>query len=190
MTSWRCVVYSGMRRVTMECGFARHRIEFDTAAETPMANGQRLTFRIVGGRVFGADGQASECWRFLGDVQLQVDARREGKGRGYEPRPLQLRIPRESEGPWPMVNPGSGLELVASGRSNSEAAVQSAPDLAARMRIDGAALADNPLPRGGSRPCPIPDPHIRATGSFCDARSLRRRRVSSTVGSWLVSRCV
>jgi sulfate transport system ATP-binding protein len=51
----------GMRRVTMECGLSRHRVEFDLQAEKPIATGERLAFRVVGGRVFGgADGQASE----------------------------------------------------------------------------------------------------------------------------------
>lgn len=51
----------GMRRVTIECGLGKHRVEFDTVAETPIQVGQRLAVRVVGGRVFGgADGQVSE----------------------------------------------------------------------------------------------------------------------------------
>jgi sulfate transport system ATP-binding protein len=46
----------GMRRVTMECGMARYRIEFDAPAETPIQASQRVTIRITGGRVY-ADGQ-------------------------------------------------------------------------------------------------------------------------------------
>lgn len=44
----------GFRRVTIECGLARHRIEFDAPAEIPISNSQRLTIRIIGGRVYGS----------------------------------------------------------------------------------------------------------------------------------------
>ena len=51
----------GMRRVTIECGLAKHRVELDLAADTAITAGRRLSVRIVGGRVFGgADGQVSE----------------------------------------------------------------------------------------------------------------------------------
>ena len=52
----------GMRRVAIECGLARHRIEFDAPAEVPIALSQRLTIRIVGGRVYGGreEGYESE----------------------------------------------------------------------------------------------------------------------------------
>jgi sulfate transport system ATP-binding protein len=52
----------GMRRITIECGLARHRIEFDAPAEAPIETSQRLTIRIAGGRVFeaGAEGYESE----------------------------------------------------------------------------------------------------------------------------------
>jgi hypothetical protein len=52
----------GMRRVTIECGLARHRIEFDAPAEAPIETSQRLTIRIAGGRAFeaGAEGYESE----------------------------------------------------------------------------------------------------------------------------------
>jgi sulfate transport system ATP-binding protein len=49
----------GMRRVTIECGLARHRIEFDAPAETAISLSQRLTIRIIGGTVFG-DGEGYE----------------------------------------------------------------------------------------------------------------------------------
>ena len=47
----------GMRRVTIECGLARHRIEFDAPAEIPIANSQRLQVRVIGGRVYGAGSE-------------------------------------------------------------------------------------------------------------------------------------
>ncbi|HEV7690484.1 MAG TPA: sulfate/molybdate ABC transporter ATP-binding protein [Hyphomonadaceae bacterium] len=47
----------GMRRVTIECGLARHRIEFDTLADIPTANSQRLIISITGGRVYAAGGE-------------------------------------------------------------------------------------------------------------------------------------
>lgn len=47
----------GMRRVTIECGLARHRIEFDTSADIPIANSQRLIISITGGRVYAAGGE-------------------------------------------------------------------------------------------------------------------------------------
>ncbi len=52
----------GMRRVTIECGLARHRIEFDAPAETRIQDSQRLQVRIIGGRVYGAEqeGYATE----------------------------------------------------------------------------------------------------------------------------------
>ncbi|HVY88967.1 MAG TPA: hypothetical protein VG942_08875, partial [Hyphomonadaceae bacterium] len=50
----------GMRRVTIECGLARHRIEFDAPAEIPIAGSQRLTIRVNGGRVFGAGAEGYE----------------------------------------------------------------------------------------------------------------------------------
>ena len=43
----------GMRRVTIECGLARHRIEFDAPAEITIDNSQRLTVR-AGLKVVGA----------------------------------------------------------------------------------------------------------------------------------------
>jgi len=53
----------GMRRVTIECGLARHRIEFDAPAEIPIENTQRLTIRITGGRVFGSGEEGYETER-------------------------------------------------------------------------------------------------------------------------------
>lgn len=52
----------GMRRVTIECGLARHRIEFDAVADVPIQNSQRLQIRVIGGRVYGAgqEGYATE----------------------------------------------------------------------------------------------------------------------------------
>jgi sulfate transport system ATP-binding protein len=50
----------GMRRITIEAGLGKHRIEFDAQAETPVAVGERLFVRIVGGRVYRAGGEASE----------------------------------------------------------------------------------------------------------------------------------
>jgi sulfate transport system ATP-binding protein len=52
----------GMRRVTIECGLARHRIEFDALADLPIQNSQRLQIRVIGGRVYGAgqEGYATE----------------------------------------------------------------------------------------------------------------------------------
>ena len=52
----------GMRRVTIECGLARHRIEFDASAELSIQNSQRVQVRIIGGRVYGAgqEGYATE----------------------------------------------------------------------------------------------------------------------------------
>lgn len=52
----------GMRRITIECGLARHRIEFDAPAETRIQDSQRLQIRIIGGRVYGAgqEGYATE----------------------------------------------------------------------------------------------------------------------------------
>jgi sulfate transport system ATP-binding protein len=52
----------GMRRVTIECGLARHRIEFDALADVPIQNSQRLQIRVIGGRVYGAgqEGYATE----------------------------------------------------------------------------------------------------------------------------------
>jgi sulfate/thiosulfate transport system ATP-binding protein len=47
----------GMRRVTIECGLARHRIEFDTSADIPIQNSQRLIISITGGRVYAAGGE-------------------------------------------------------------------------------------------------------------------------------------
>jgi sulfate/thiosulfate transport system ATP-binding protein len=43
----------GFRRVTLECGPEKHRIEFDVAAESGVATGQTLAVRVVAGRVFG-----------------------------------------------------------------------------------------------------------------------------------------
>ncbi len=53
----------GMRRVTIECGLARHRIEFDAPAEVPIANSQRLTIQITGGRVYGLGQEGYETER-------------------------------------------------------------------------------------------------------------------------------
>jgi len=53
----------GMRRVTIECGLARHRIEFDAPAEVPIETSQRVTIRITGGRVYGAGGEGYESER-------------------------------------------------------------------------------------------------------------------------------
>lgn len=53
----------GMRRVTIECGLARHRIEFDAPAEIPIDNSQRLIIRITGGRVFGSGEEGYETER-------------------------------------------------------------------------------------------------------------------------------
>ena len=52
----------GMRRVTIECGLARHRIEFDAVADVPIQTSQRLQIRVIGGRVYGAgqEGYATE----------------------------------------------------------------------------------------------------------------------------------
>ncbi|HEX5007325.1 MAG TPA: sulfate/molybdate ABC transporter ATP-binding protein [Hyphomonadaceae bacterium] len=53
----------GMRRVTIECGMLRHRIEFDAPAEIPIENSQRLTIQITGGRVYGAGAEGYETER-------------------------------------------------------------------------------------------------------------------------------
>ena len=53
----------GMRRVTIECGLARHRIEFDAPAEIPINNSQRLTIRVIGGRVYGSGSEGYETER-------------------------------------------------------------------------------------------------------------------------------
>ncbi|MDP3493697.1 MAG: sulfate/molybdate ABC transporter ATP-binding protein [Hyphomonadaceae bacterium] len=53
----------GMRRVTIECGLARHRIEFDAPAEVPINNSQRLTIRVIGGRVYGSGSEGYETER-------------------------------------------------------------------------------------------------------------------------------
>ncbi len=53
----------GMRRVTIECGMLRHRIEFDTPAEIPIENSQRLIIQITGGRVYGAGAEGYETER-------------------------------------------------------------------------------------------------------------------------------
>jgi sulfate/thiosulfate transport system ATP-binding protein len=52
----------GMRRVTIECGLARHRIEFDASADIPIHNSQRLTVSVTGGRVYAdsAEGYVTE----------------------------------------------------------------------------------------------------------------------------------
>jgi sulfate transport system ATP-binding protein len=52
----------GMRRVTIEVGLGKHRVEFDAPAAAPLAVGQRVPVRITEGRVFGkgAEGYASE----------------------------------------------------------------------------------------------------------------------------------
>jgi hypothetical protein len=52
-----------MRRVTIECGLARHRIEFDAPAEVPIANSQRLTIQISGGRIYGLGQEGYETER-------------------------------------------------------------------------------------------------------------------------------
>src|SRR5262245_12477389 len=53
----------GMRRVTIECGLARHRIEFDAPAEVPIQTSQRLTIRVTGGRVFASGEEGYETER-------------------------------------------------------------------------------------------------------------------------------
>jgi len=53
----------GMRRVSIECGLARHRIEFDAPAETPIANSQRVMIRVTGGTVFGSAEEGYESER-------------------------------------------------------------------------------------------------------------------------------
>ncbi|MDP3738585.1 MAG: sulfate/molybdate ABC transporter ATP-binding protein [Hyphomonadaceae bacterium] len=53
----------GMRRVTIECGMLRHRIEFDAPAENQIENSQRLTIQISGGRVYGAGAEGYETER-------------------------------------------------------------------------------------------------------------------------------
>jgi sulfate transport system ATP-binding protein len=53
----------GMRRVTIECGMLRHRIEFDAPAENPIENSQRLIIQINGGRVYGAGAEGYETER-------------------------------------------------------------------------------------------------------------------------------
>jgi hypothetical protein len=46
--------------VTIECGLARHRIEFDAPAEVPIHNSQRLQVRVIGGRVYEASAEGYE----------------------------------------------------------------------------------------------------------------------------------
>ena len=53
----------GMRRITIECGMLRHRIEFDALAEARIENSQRLTIQINGGRVYGAGAEGYETER-------------------------------------------------------------------------------------------------------------------------------
>lgn len=52
----------GLRRITIECGLARHRLEFDAPSGIPIANSQRLTVRIIGGRIYaaGSEGYVTE----------------------------------------------------------------------------------------------------------------------------------
>jgi sulfate/thiosulfate transport system ATP-binding protein len=53
----------GMRRISIECGLARHRIEFDAPADTPIAISQRMLIRVTGGTVFGDPGVGQETER-------------------------------------------------------------------------------------------------------------------------------
>ncbi|HOY76859.1 MAG TPA: sulfate/molybdate ABC transporter ATP-binding protein [Hyphomonadaceae bacterium] len=69
----------GMRRVTIECGLARHRIEFDTTSEIPIQNSQRLTVRVSGGRVYGSGAEGYETERLASSETSDVKwARAEG----------------------------------------------------------------------------------------------------------------
>ena len=62
----------GMRRVTIECGLARHRIEFDAPAEIPINNSQRLTIRVIGGRVYGAGAEGYETEKLAAASKVKV----------------------------------------------------------------------------------------------------------------------
>ncbi len=53
----------GMRRITIECGMLRHRIEFDAPAEIRIENSQRLAIQVTGGRVYGAGAEGYETER-------------------------------------------------------------------------------------------------------------------------------
>ncbi len=69
----------GMRRVTIECGLARHRIEFDAPAEVPIHNSQRLSVRVSGGRVYGAGSEGYETERLNSSETSDIKwARAEG----------------------------------------------------------------------------------------------------------------
>ena len=69
----------GMRRVTIECGLARHRIEFDAPAEVPINNSQRLSVRVNGGRVYGAGAEGYETERLASSETSDIKwARAEG----------------------------------------------------------------------------------------------------------------
>ena len=69
----------GMRRVTIECGLARHRIEFDAPADDPIHNSQRLTVRVIGGRVYGAGAEGYETERLASSETSDIKwARAEG----------------------------------------------------------------------------------------------------------------
>ena len=69
----------GMRRVTIECGLARHRIEFDAPADDPIHTSQRLTVRVIGGRVYGAGAEGYETERLASSETSDIKwARAEG----------------------------------------------------------------------------------------------------------------
>lgn len=69
----------GMRRVTIECGLARHRIEFDAPAEVPINNSQRLSVRVNGGRVYGGGAEGYETERLASSETSDIKwARAEG----------------------------------------------------------------------------------------------------------------
>ncbi len=69
----------GMRRVTIECGLARHRIEFDAPAEITIDNSQRLTVRVIGGRVYGSGAEGYETERLASSETSDMKwARAEG----------------------------------------------------------------------------------------------------------------
>ena len=69
----------GMRRITIECGMLRHRIEFDAPAEARIENSQRLTIQINGGRVYGAGAEGYETERLASSATSDFKwARAEG----------------------------------------------------------------------------------------------------------------
>ena len=45
----------GSRRISIEAGLAKNRIEFDVDADAPAAVGQRLAIRVASGRIFGSE---------------------------------------------------------------------------------------------------------------------------------------